>query len=153
MVSSGNKYPSSWNSPALKGLLESDPINQSNQTTLNSTVLPNSASSTISASRSRLSHSVVAGIVVGCVGVVLCAIGATFMVKHQFRKTEPIVLPNGSAWIPFPESQLRGLPAESRIPELPSQYTDRAELPAHASSVEIGAIEPIGAELSTSRHG
>lgn len=147
---------------AVKDIFEANsnkPSNTTNPTTSNSTVQPSHSSSSISTSTSRLSHGVVAGIVVGSTAaIVLCAVGATFMIKYKSRSTKPTIdFPHemASASSAIEQPQVGELPAGRRAQELWNSKQDRAEL--HGTSwrypIELSTSEPIIPELSTENYG
>lgn len=132
-VSSGNKYPAPWISAAVKEIFEgrsNNPSNTTNLTASNPTDPPSSPSSSISKSPSRLSHGVLAIIVISCTAAfVLGAIGVALMVKRWSKSTKSIDPPNElDSTSPF-NPPLGELPAERRPQEILTSNQDRAELP------------------------
>ena len=124
-ASSGNKYPSSWTSVAVKNLFESESENTSsttNSATSISTVQPGPSSSTVITSRSHLNHNAIIGIALGCTAaIVCCAIGIFALI----RKSKPP--------IPNFDQKSQELPAEQERQEIMSRQPDRAELPIERS--------------------
>lgn len=122
--------------------LKSNNTSNTKNPTSNSTAQPSPLSSSNLTSRSRLGHGVVAGIVIGCIAVlVLGAVGFCFTVKHRSRSTEFIHSTNELG--PY-EPPLGELPAERRAHELLDSYQDRAEIPSGSRRfpIEIGTGEP-----------
>ena len=157
--SSGNKYPSSWTSAAVKELFEGKSNTPSTTTSLttanltapNSTGQLSSSNSSVSTSPSGLSHGAVAGIAVGCTAAfVLSAVGATFMVKHWSNRTRAIDAPNETAPVYYSQPPLEELPAEPRVQEILNSYQDRTELPHRGRRhlIETSTSEPTIPELS-----
>ena len=147
---SGNKYPPSWTSTAVQEIFELKSNNTSDTTnpTSNSTARLSHLSSSNLTSRSRLGHGVVAGIVVGCIAVlVLGAVGVYFTVKHRSRSTKSI---HSTTELGPYEPPLGEIQAGRRAQELLDSYQDRAELPSGSRRfpIEIGTSGPAIRELS-----
>lgn len=158
-ASSGNKYPPSWTSVAVKEIFErvsNKPSNTTNSTTTNSTANPSLSSSSNSTSPSGpsgVTHGVIAGIVVGCTAAIaLVAVVPTCMKKRRSRITKSINSPNElPSDSPF-EPPLGELPTQWHTQELPSSFGDRGELPGRRTGmhpIELSTNELTIPEMST----
>ncbi|MCJ1268773.1 hypothetical protein MMC22_008661 [Lobaria immixta] len=144
----GNQYPSSWTSAAVKELFERK-TNSSSNTTNPITSSPSSTSTP--SSRQKLSHGMVAGIVVGCTAItVLCAVGAAFTLKRRSKSIKSTEVPSHSPHMLPSEPQFTELSAEHRAQELLNEHHHRTELPdtSTKSAAELSSGAPIGQELS-----
>lgn len=159
---SGNQYPPSWTTDALKEIFEGKSnetgSNTTSPTASNSIVPAASSNLSIVKSSSGLSHGGVAGVVVGCIAlaIALGAFGATFLVKQRRRRTKLVDSCDHelSSNSPSIAPRLEELPAERREQEILNPYQDRGELPGTSGGypIEIGPSESIIPEMSTENH-
>lgn len=130
LVSSNNKYPSSWTSPAVKAIFEDKPL----QITPNTTSIPSVSPASFSPrSRSHLGRSALAGLIVGCIiGGLLGVVVVVYMIrKGRRRKKGRTELPADGAATSQATSNYRvphELSTQREPREIMTERSDRAEL-------------------------